>query len=163
MTAVSRLIYRLGCIALAACAFSSCSTTSKGPGGAITKVNPYHLQPLERPRGVDPSVSFERTYRLYGAVSLAEQLERAGHYYTIHWKVDDRTQPVTVKFEYRQKNTGLTVKVKEIQADTIKRHNTTEFTVTGSDYRSEGPVTAWRVSLMRGKELLASSESFLWN
>jgi hypothetical protein len=129
----------------------------------ITKVKPYHLQPMERPRGVDPAINFERTYRLHGAVTLAEQMARAGHYYTITWKADDRTQPATVRLEYRQRDTGMTVKVKNIQVDQIKSSNVTDFSVVGSEYSSDGPVTAWRVSLVRGKEMLASAESFLWN
>ncbi len=163
MTAVSRLITRLGCIAVCAAAIASCSSTSKGNGGAITKVKPYHLQPLERPRGIDPAINFERSYRLYGAVTLADQLEKAGHYYTVSWKADDRTQPVTVRFEYRQRDIGLTVKVRETQVDTVKGSNVSEFSIIGTDYSTDGPITAWRASLVRGKELLASAESFLWN
>ena len=56
--------------------------------------------------GCDPSVAFERDYYLHGAVSNKERDARDGHYYTVMWKVTDRSQPVKVRLEYRQQNTG---------------------------------------------------------
>ncbi len=128
----------------------------------MTKVKIYHLQPTQRLRGTDPTINFERMYYLHGAVTLAEQMERAGQYYTCFWKAEDRTQPLTVKFEYRQQKTGLVTKVKEEQISDVRRSNITKFQVTGAEYQADGPVTSWRVSLMRGKELLVNSDSYLW-
>lgn len=162
MTAAARFFLSLGCIALSLTALPSCSSTVRGPGGAVTKAKIYHLQPTERLRGNDPSINFERGYYLHGAVTLAEQMERAGQYYTFFWKVDDRSQPVTVRFEYRQQKTGFTTKVKEEQVADIGRSNTTRFNVTGAEYQADGPVTSWRVSLLRGKEVLVNSDSYLW-
>lgn len=162
MTAAARFFLSLGCIALSLTALPSCSSTVRGPGGAVTKVKTYHLQPTERLRGNDPSIIFERGYYLHGAVTLAEQMERAGQYYTFFWKVDDRTQPLTVRFEYRQQKTGFAVKVKEEQVSEIKRSNISRFSVIGPEYQSDGPVTSWRVSLVRGKDVLVNSDSYLW-
>lgn len=142
---------------------ASCTSIPKGTGGAVTKVKTYTLNPAARLRAEDPSIRFERQYHLYPAVTQAEQLERAGQYYTVFWKVDDRTQPVTVKFEYRQRESGLTVKVKEEQITDVRRSNVTKFQVTGEESRSGGPVTSWRASVVRGKEQLATAESYLWN
>jgi hypothetical protein len=90
-------------------------------------------------------------------------MDRGGHYYSIFWKVDDRSQPVTVRFEYRQANNGLTTKVLEETIDDVGRWNTTKFQVTGDEYNTNGRVTSWRVTLMRGKEELVSKASYLWN
>lgn len=154
---------RLLSAALAAMAMVSCSTVSKGPGGQVSKVKYYELDPTERITASDRSLVFERSYHLHGAVTQAEQMERAGHYYSVFWKVNDRTQPVTVRFEYRQSKSGLKVKTIDQEATDIGRDNLTKFDVTGEAYRADGPISAWRVSLLRGKEVLATQESYLWN
>jgi hypothetical protein len=161
---MTALISRLFLLVLLCSGLAACSSVSKGPGGEVSKVKPYHLQPLEILRTTDPSIHFERMHYLYGAVSLAEKMERAGHYYTIWWKADDASQPVKVRFEYRQKLTGLNVKVKEEDVASVRSgSNSTKFQVTGAEYQTDGPVTAWRVQVLRGKEVLASQQSFLWN
>ena len=58
---------------------------------------------------------------------------------------------------------GLTTKVLEEEVTDIRRSNTTKFQVTGDEYNANGRVTAWRTSVMRGKEELVSKASFLWN
>jgi len=162
MTAAARFFLSLGCIAFALTALPSCSSTVRGPGGKVTKVKTYHLQPTERLDTTDPSLSFERQYHLHGAVTLAEQLERAGHYYTFFWKVSDRTQPVTLRFEYRQQKTGLVTKIKEQEVTDVGRSNVSKVNVTGAEYQADGAVTSWRISIVRGKDILVASESYLW-
>jgi hypothetical protein len=164
MTPEARTVFpRLLLLASFLVGLASCSSVSVGPGGAITKVNYYHLVPNKPIISKEPAIEFERDRHLYGAVTKAEILERGGHYYTIHWRADDRTSPVTVRFEYRQANTGLTTKVFEEQVTDLRRTNVSKFQVTGESYNSHGRVTAWRVSLRRGNEELASQESYLWN
>lgn len=141
----------------------SCSSTKIGEGAKITKVKYYHLT-LGRPQIVaDPAINFEREHFLYGAVSKADILARTGHYYTLFWKVEDRTQPVTIRFEYRQANSGLVTKVQEQEVTDIGRSNSTRFQVIGADYTTHGRVSAWKMSVMRGKQELVSSASNLWN
>ncbi|MDZ4289114.1 MAG: hypothetical protein U0984_14200 [Prosthecobacter sp.] len=164
MTPAARTFFhRLSVLAFLILALSSCSSVSIGPGGRISKVTYYHLIPGKPVMTKDPAIQFERDYLLYGAVTKEEIMDRGGHYYTIFWKADDRTQPVTVRFEYRQANSGLTPTVIEEEVSNVRRNNTSKFQVTGDSYNSHGRVTAWRVSLRRGKEELASQESFLWN
>ncbi|HYF37942.1 MAG TPA: hypothetical protein VD994_21750 [Prosthecobacter sp.] len=164
MTPEARTVFhRLLVVVCLGLALSSCSSVSVGPGGRITKVDYYHLIPGKPVVSKDPAIEFQRDYRLYGAVTKAEIMARGGHYYTVHWQADDRSQPVTVRFEYRQANTGLTTQSVEEEVTDVRRSNTSKFQVTGDSYNSNGRVTAWRVSLRRGKEELASQESFLWN
>ena len=164
MTPASRFLFaRLSALMLAVLALASCSTVSVGSGGRISKVKYYHLIPGTPVNTNDPAIQFERDYHLYGAVTKAEVMQRGGHYYTIFWRADDRAQPVTVRFEYRQANSGLTPKVVEEQVSDLRRTNISRFQVTGDEYTSNGRVTAWRVTLMRGKEELASQDSYLWN
>jgi hypothetical protein len=156
----------LGCWLTLVCTaafLSSCSSASVGPGGKIAKVKYYHLIPGTPVRTADPAIEFERDYHLYGAVTKADIHAREGHYYTIFWQANDRSQPVKVRFEYRQANSGLTSKVIEEEVTDLRRTNLTRFQIIGDEYATDGRVTAWRVSLLRGQEELASQESYLWN
>lgn len=164
MTPASRpLFLRLTALALAATALVSCSSTTVGDGASISKVKYYHLIPSKPVNVADPSINFERQHHLYGAVTKAEVMARGGHYYTVFWKADDREQPVKVRLEYRQAGSGLETKVVEQEVADIRRNNTTHFQVTGDEYNSNGRVTAWRVTVMRGKAELVSKASYLWN
>lgn len=147
---------------LAFASLASCTITSKGPGGEISKVKYYYLNTLFNMRTEEPAIIFEREHHLHGAYTAAEQIARTGHYYVVMWRAYDRSQPVTVRLEYRQANTALQVKTLEQQVTDVRRRNQTHFQVTGSEFQAGGRVTAWRVSLLRGKEELASQQSYLW-
>ena len=164
MTPGSRsILLRLLALSVMATTLISCSSAVVGNGGRISKVNYYHLVPSKPIIVMDPAITFERQHYLYGAVTKAEVMNRGGHYYTIDWKVDDRSLPVTVRFEYRQANNGLATKVLEENINEVGRWNTTKFQVTGDEYNTNGRVTSWRVTLMRGKEELVSKASYVWN
>ncbi|MCE9520082.1 MAG: hypothetical protein K8R87_11095 [Verrucomicrobia bacterium] len=146
-------------------AMASCSSTNPpGPGGQIVKVKYFHLLSHEKViPGIDPPVKFERDYYMYGAISNKERLARDGYYYEVMWKVTDRSQPVKVRFEYRQQNTGMTKKVIEKEVTKVDRDNTTSFEVNGAEYVTGGGVTSWRATLVRGKEVLGEAKSYLWD
>jgi len=162
-TATRTPCLRLGCLAILALLLSACSSAVNGPGGRIAKVKYYHLMPNYMPNSQEQAILFERQHYLHGAVSKAQIIERFGHYYTVFWKADDRTGPVTVKFEYQQARSGLSKRVQEQIVDDIHRNNVSKFQVTGEEYQKSGRVIAWRVTVLRGKEELVSQQSALWN
>src|SRR5687767_13065308 len=85
----------------------SCSTKQVGAGASIVKVNPYHMpEAFDVVPAADPAIRFERDAILHGAVSTAERRALQGDYFTIFWKAKERTEPLKVRLEYRQKNTG---------------------------------------------------------
>ncbi len=143
---------------------ASCiSTKSPGNGGTITKVNPYHLHDITKPViAVDPSYIFERNALLHGAISNVERLERQGDYFTIFWQAEDRSQPVTVRLEYRTKVSGMAIKSITEEVTDIKRKNVTKFSFIGQTFVTNGPIIAWRVSLVRGKDEITHYNSYLW-
>jgi hypothetical protein len=142
---------------------ASCSTKQVGAGATITKVNPYHMPDALAPiDAADPALTFERNALLHGAISISERREREGNYFTVFWKAKDRSQPVTVRLEYRQKKTGLTVKKVEQEVTDVHRNNTTKFAFIGNEYLTNGPVTSWRASIVRGKDTLVDYKSYLW-
>lgn len=141
----------------------SCSSKTTGNGASIQKVNHFHLDSVNRVRPVaDPSISFERDYRMHGAITNVERQDRLGNYINVFWKVKDRSQPVTVRLEYRQKNTGTQIKVLEQVVNEPTRYNSTEFAFTGSEYTNNGSISSWRASLWRNGQELVSYASFLW-
>lgn len=156
------LLLRFLAVGAAACLLS-CSTATRGDGGVISRVKYYHLIPGTPLQVADQAIMFERQHHLYGAVTRAEMMDRGGHYYTVFWKVDDRSAPVRVRFEYRQANDALATKVKELDVADIRRSNTSRFQVTGDEYKTGGRVTAWRVTVLRGAQELVTQRSYLWN
>lgn len=165
MTNVTRTSrFCLGCLAILAFSLSACSSAVNGPGGRISKVKYYHLMPGYYPITQAPEIIFEYQHHLHGAVTMADHVEKFGHYYAVLWKVTDRDAgPVTVRFEYQQALSGLKKRTQEQIVDDIRRNNVSKFQVTGEEYTKSGRVTAWRVSLLRGKEELVSQQSALWN
>lgn len=149
-------------VALLALATGACSTKQTGDGGSISKVRYYHLQPgqVQMPTD-DMMIAFERRYRQHGAVTAMERRERDGHYYTVWWRVEDTSQPVTVRFEYRQKDSATVVRAVE-QVVNPGRSNETRFEITGDSYYDEGPVVAHRVSLVQADRELVDWKSYLW-
>lgn len=154
----------LGCLAILAFVLSACSSAVEGTGARISKIKTFHLMPGYVPKSTDPAIVFERQHFLHGAVTKDEIMARYGHYYAVLWKAHDREAgPVTVRFEYQQALSGLSKRTQEQVVDDIRRSNVSKFQVTGEEYRKSGRVTAWRVSVMRGKQELVSQQSALWN
>ena len=123
------------------------------------------LRSGDRPpaEAADPAIAFEQRHYLHGAVSLEERLARFGHYYTVFWKAEDRSAPVTVTIEYRQKNTGPQSFTQAVTVDNVRGSNTTDLQVTGEQYWENGSVTAYRVTLTQNGETIAADQSFLWD
>jgi hypothetical protein len=44
----------------------------------------------------------------------------------------------------------------------VHRNNTTKFAFIGNEYQTNGPVTSWRASIVRGKDTLVDYKSYLW-
>lgn len=110
----------------------------------------------------DPMIRGEKTRRLYGAVGVREQSQRLGQYFTVLWKDDSGGAPAEVVFEYQQGGTGSRIKrsVWKFPADATS--GKAEFNVIGDHYAKGGKVLAWKVSLLRGKQVIDSRKSYLW-
>ena len=147
-------------IAIALLAGACSSTKSQAPT-QITNSKYYLLDPDEEIETPDPMMRFEKRYHLYGAISRQEQKALEGHYYVFTWSDKERS-PATVRLETRQMNTGSKVTTREIDVDRVRRRNHTRFEIIGDEYTIDGKVTAWRVSIVRGGQVVASDQSYLW-
>jgi hypothetical protein len=109
----------------------------------------------------EASLGFERTYRLYGAITNADRAQRFGNYFDFFWRVK-RPANVTVRLEYRQEKLRSFLQARELSYANAKGNYKTEFTIIGDDYLQDGRVTAWRCLLIENGHIVAENRSFLW-
>jgi hypothetical protein len=109
----------------------------------------------------DAPITFERQYRMFGAVTGLDQRQRMGNYFDFFWRTKQPSN-VTVRLEYRQEKLHEHVQAQEITYHNIRGTNKTEFKVIGDDYFDDGQVTAWRCLLISNGRIVAENRSFLW-
>jgi hypothetical protein len=109
----------------------------------------------------EASLSFERTYRLHGAITAADKAQRFGNYMDFFWRVK-RPANVTVRLEYRQEKLRSFIQAREVSYPNAKGNNKTEFAIIGDDYLQDGRVIAWRCLLIEDGKIVAENRSYLW-
>src|SRR5881397_1023326 len=109
----------------------------------------------------DAPITFERQYRMFGAVTLLDQRQRFGNYFDFFWRVK-RPSDVTVRLEYRQEKLHEHVQAQEITYRNVHGTHKTEFKVIGDDYLDDGQVIAWRCLLISNGRIVAENRSFMW-
>lgn len=111
--------------------------------------------------GADASLSFERAYRLHGAVTGFDQRQRYGEYFDFFWRAK-READVTVRLEYRQEKLRSFVQAREAVYPHARGTHKTEFAITGDDFSDDGRIIAWRCLLIESGRIVAINRSFLW-
>lgn len=146
---MKRLVFALSLILI------SCGTRE------AVEVKQFTVKEIETDWGDDAMVRGENLKRLYGAVGLEERLARRGQYFSVRWRGSAAGGPVRVEFFYRQAATGSRMHrlVREVPA---AKTGLVEFSVNGAAYQEGGRVTAWRVLVTQGENLLGEKQSFLW-
>ena len=109
----------------------------------------------------DAPITFERQYRLFGAVTALDQRQRFGNYFDFFWRAK-RPSDVTVRLEYRQEKLHEHVQAQEITYRNVRGTNKTEFKVIGDNYLDDGRVIAWRCLLIANGQIVAENRSYLW-
>jgi hypothetical protein len=109
----------------------------------------------------DAPITFERQYRMFGAVTGLDQHQRFGNYFDFFWRAK-RPSDVTVRLEYRQEKLHEHVQAQEISYHNVHGTHKTEFKVIGDDYFDDGRVIAWRCLLIENARIVAETRSFLW-
>lgn len=109
----------------------------------------------------EASMNFERTYRMYGAITGADQRQRFGNYFDFFWRAK-RPANVTVRLEYRQDKLRSFVQAREMTFANAKGNHKTEFAIIGDDYLNDGRVIAWRCLLIENDHIVAENRSYLW-
>jgi len=109
----------------------------------------------------DVPITFERQYRMFGAVTALDQRQRFGNYFDFFWRAK-RPSDVTVRLEYRQEKLHEHVQAQEITYRNVRGTHKTEFKVIGDDYFDDGLVIAWRCLLIANGQIVAENRSFMW-
>ncbi len=126
------------------------------------KVKTFLNDPATYKTTRDEMIRFERERAEFGAVTSEEQRQREGNYYTFFWRTSVPGE-VTIRFEYRQANLGPYIMAKEIRYPEGRGSHATNFSVIGTTYQYDGPVTQWRAVLIRDHRIVALTQSFQWN
>jgi len=129
--------------------------------GRVVKVLP-HFQDHKGRRALSPSLYERDAYQSY---LRQHPEERSGVRFDILWRV--RTKAATslkLKVEIRgiAKGNLPSEKVLEQEVKAGSGSRWTPITLGGDDFKAIGEVTAWRVSLWDGDQLIAEQKSFLW-
>ena len=135
----------------------------QGATGRIIKVLPEFLD-LKGHNSLAPSL-YERD--VYQAMLRDHPERRSGLRFYIQWKTKGAVwEPLTMRVEVRGIAEGNLPKQlvleKRIENPGGSFSHWSEVTLTSEDYKKVGSVTAWRVTLWEGKELLGQQQSFLW-
>ena len=109
----------------------------------------------------DVPITFERQYRLFGAVTLLDARQRCGDYFDFFWRAK-RPADITVRLEYRQEKLHEHVQAQEISYRNLRGTHKTEFKVIGDDYFDDGRVIAWRCLLVENGRIVAENRSYMW-
>jgi hypothetical protein len=109
----------------------------------------------------EASITFERQYRLFGAVTKLDQHQRFGNYFDFFWRAK-RPADLVVRLEYRQEKLHHHIQAQEISYGNVNGNHKTEFKVIGDDYFDGGRVIGWRCLLVENGKIVAEDRSFLW-
>lgn len=129
--------------------------------GRVIKVLPHYLD-AEGRHTLSPSLFDRDAYQ----AKLRQHPElRSGLRFDINWRARAVQPPqLKLKVELRGLAKGKLPQLKtleqSVKAGASSRWD--QITLAGEDYRSFGEVTAWRVTLWDGDELLGEEKSFLW-
>jgi hypothetical protein len=131
----------------------------------VLDVRPLHIRQVKVDDSDDPMIRGEFQRRFHGAISIQEQGQRMGYYYTVLWNDPSSTAPGQVVFEFQQGATGSRVKKMVHKIEAGETTGKAEFAIIGDDYRPEGEasaILAWRCKLFREGREVASRQSYLW-
>lgn len=129
--------------------------------GKIIKVLPHYLDAKGR-NAKSPSLFDRDAYQVW----LRENpSQRGGIRYDVQWRTREAAGTLTVRVELRGIADGKKPRERKIETE-VKASNGlarwNELALTGDDYKAFGEVTAWRVTLWEGDQLLAEQASYLW-
>jgi hypothetical protein len=137
-------------------------TTAQSSRQSTSSLNKKSTSPSQKTATLqDAPITFERQYRMFGAVTGLDQRQRFGNYFDFFWRAK-RPSDVTVRLEYRQEKLHEHVQAQEITYRNVRGTHKTEFKVIGDDYLDDGQVIAWRCLLIAEGRIVAENRSFMW-
>jgi hypothetical protein len=131
--------------------------------GKIYKVLPQYLD-LKGRTSISPSL-YDRD--AYQAKLRRNPAQCSGLAFKVQWRAKKATgtEPLKLQVEMRGISEGDLPRQKTIELAVQQRHWFSHWAAInfgGEDYKKFGEVTAWRVTLWDGGQLLGEQKSFLW-
>ena len=138
------------------------ASESFGAAGRVIKVLPHFLD-LKGRAALSPSLYDRDAYQ----VELREHPEkRSGIRFDMQWRTRGAVwSDLKLRVELRGVAQGEAPKQMVLERDLEGGgwfSHWTSMTLVGQEYKTLGEVTAWRVSLWEGTDLLGEQKSFLW-
>lgn len=144
--------------------FTLCFLTafaSDAATGRIVKVLPHLLDAKGR-HATSPSL-YDRD--AYQARLRANRGEQSGIRYDVQWKAKATTRVVKLRLELRGPAKDGEIGSKTIETEVKPGwvgRRWSGVALTGDEFKKFGEITAWRVTLWDGEQLLGEQKSFLW-
>jgi hypothetical protein len=135
---------------------------ASGASGRVVKVLPHFIDSQGR-HTLSPSL-FERD--AYQAFLRQNPQERSGIRFDVQWKTRGAAfAPLKVRVELRGIAEGNLPRQTVLEKQVTPRGwfgHWVSLPLAGEEYKKFGDVTAWRVTLWEGRQLLGEQKSFLW-
>jgi len=135
--------------------------TAPAATGAVVKVLPHFLD-LEGRHSVSPSL-YDRD--AYQAQLRQHPEQRSGIRFDILWRGRSRTRETAqLRVELRGAAKGNLPSESKLETDVVITGTShwAALKLDGESYKKFGEVTAWRVTLWSGDQLIGEQKSFLW-
>jgi hypothetical protein len=130
--------------------------------GRVVKVLPHFLD-LKGRHSLSPSL-YDRD--AYQAQLRLHPEQRSGIRFDVHWRAFAITGKLKLRAELRGTAQGNVPRQTTIETDMeagkAGGNHWTQLPLTGEAYKNFGEVTAWRVTLWDGDQLIGEQKSFLW-
>jgi hypothetical protein len=134
------------------------SANAAPEAGKVLKVLPQYLD-LKGRASLSPSLYDRDTYQ---AQLRNHPDQRSGIVFHVRWRAD---KELTMRIEARGVIRGKTPSLVTVDQPVTKHGgfgNWTKTVISGDDFKQLESLTAWRVSLWDGGELVSEYKSFLW-
>ena len=147
---------------LSLCCLLAVTLSAQAATGRIIKVLPQLLDRQGR-NSLSPSLYERDAYQAY----LRQHPDGiSGMRFNVQWKGRGRNAgPLKLRVEFRglpQGDVPRALSLEQGVSPTGWFGRWTALTLSGDEYKKIGAVTAWRVTLWEGDQLLGGQQSFLW-
>jgi hypothetical protein len=132
------------------------------PKVRIAKVYDFLNDREKTPTGGNRAIEQEFKYFNHGAVTKEQLRQRRGYYFIVSWANEGEAADFQIRFDFRQRHTRDQVRTLEIPARQARGSQKVRFSVTGDAYEEAGPITSWRVSIVKQGRIVAQQTSFIW-
>lgn len=128
----------------------------------IGKIYEFLNDPTVTKTGASRSLAYEFKYFDHGAVTKGQREARKGRYFVVTWSNSGPAEDLVLRLDFRQMVSRDRVKTIEIPFKQARGTYKGTFSVTGDAYTELGDVHSWRISVVRGGQIVAEERSFIW-